>query len=88
MCFSDGILFKINKELSLMLSAAFSKVYCVIVLFNRMKGRTRSEEATGEQEDKEASKQLVINSYITENMRKTQINPCSLRKARPHALCR
>lgn len=53
-----------------MLNAALSKVYCVIVLFNKMKGRMRSEEATGEQEDKEASKQLLINSYITENMRK------------------
>lgn len=46
-------------------NAAWSKVYCAIVLFNRMKA-----EATGKQEAKDASKLLVINSYITLNMRK------------------
>lgn len=42
-------------------SAALSNVYCVVMLVNRMK---RSEEATGRQEAKDASKQLVISSYV------------------------
>lgn len=42
--------------------AALSNVYCVVML--KMKGRMRSEEATGRQGDKDASKQLVISSYM------------------------